>query len=384
MRGPSVVAILLLSACTNRDGGGDHQNAVSGPCWALEKVATGDPSIGEPAFALDSSGAAHVYFVLDVANAGGGYGSHAYYATDASGTWASSPLVDAPGWRVGALAIDSADRRHVIFGLVGDPLVWALDDGGGWSPEEIAGGGDGIVRMALDSAGSPVLGFAGPEGEQMASLLSVARRNDEGWQVEVADPSMYDFSPDLAVAPDGSIHLVHRHRAEDGGVVYVTNESGAWAVEMLWEDSADDAAIAAGPDGSIWIAASFFVEGRSQGLRVGHRVGGEWTWEDVVSDAHRELVRPDTVVTPSGSVFVIALDHDPEFSYAGDPFGAMVVFTNESGSWIESPLPPRIQQWSRPAIALGPDGEPAVAFSTEASEEVAATLWVGRRSLVCQ
>ncbi len=83
-------------------------------------------------------------------------------------------------------------------------------------------------------------------------------------------------------------------------------------------------------------------------------------------------------------MFIIALDHDPEFSYAGDPFGAMVVFTNESGSWIESPLPPRIQQWSRPAIALGPDGEPAVAFSTEASEEVAATLWVGRRSMVCE
>ena len=112
-------------------------------------------------------------------------------------------------------AIGEDGTMHVAVG--GDRVRYARNQGDGWQTE-IVDAGD-AVAMALDGDDEPVLAYFDRSeftigGQSAVERLKVARRDENGWEVEVIDVverrEMENGVPDLTITDDGQIYVAYR------------------------------------------------------------------------------------------------------------------------------------------------------------------------------
>jgi hypothetical protein len=113
--------------------------------------------------------------------------------------------------------LDAAGARHVVFQDAG--VFHATDASGAWVIELVAGGG--TPSIDVDAGGALHVALIDAVDGVLHARLAAGV-----WVTEVVDASGADQTTDIAVGPDGIIHLAHmtdagrlRHAASQPGVL---------------------------------------------------------------------------------------------------------------------------------------------------------------------
>jgi|GEM_PF-2579588 len=191
------------------DDGSQKYARLDGGAWQVE--ATGVPSSPCTAgFVLDPAGKAHI------ASAGNYAGC--FYATNTSGAWQSTVLVNGTSAPT-AIALDPAGHPCVAVALT-TSLQYYRYDGSGWLRSELwnaAALGDILldgVSLALDPDGRLRMLLAGSVGGAL-EIAIYGHDNGIGFLGILVDTKNAGFYPSLALGPDGRAHGTYCTAGED-------------------------------------------------------------------------------------------------------------------------------------------------------------------------
>jgi hypothetical protein len=193
--------------------------------WA--SVLVDHPEWVNANIALDSSGTVHVsYFASPGIR-------HAVYA---SGNW-TAEVADSQGWCDSSLALDSAGKAHVAYkasSMSGHELRYATNTSGSWASSVVDAfatlGCDFVgrrVSVAVDAAGIAHIAYAGDYPDYG---LKYATNQGGSWAITVVD-QVYVQQLSSAVDANGKAHVVYADNMSR--LRYAHNVAGTWAVEDI-------------------------------------------------------------------------------------------------------------------------------------------------------
>jgi hypothetical protein len=230
--------------------------------------------------------------------------------------WAGHAEIVAPamfGYRATAIGIDGADRLHVAHGT-NRAVVYSKKEGGAWSSLDVD-------------------------------------------DVEPCTLPLYDVAtPDLAVAPGGTVHLAYLAGMATGGceVRHASSAGGAWVIETLAApvDGAAPPAVGVTATGEVRIAyALHFATGRSE-LYVAARSADGWS-AALVHVGLVEIRRVALAIGPDGVNHV-------GWGAAG---GAVNYATDAGGQWRVLML--EEADHGGPSLAVDAAGDMHIAYGNE-------------------
>ena len=193
--------------------------------WETAVVDNG-PVLGPTSLAVDGGGSLHLVYRDSLSH-------RLKYATNTSGEWVLSwietnPVVTADEF---SLALDTADRLHIVLCSPG-PRLWYLSNAEGlWTLTELEPG----LRpsIAVDAAGyAHICSVRIPE-------VWYTTNKTGAWVNEKVDPAtvMWPSATSISVDLSGHVHLVYGSYMDsyylDGQEAYVTNASGSWVETPL-------------------------------------------------------------------------------------------------------------------------------------------------------
>ncbi len=190
--------------------------------------------IGQPALALDASGAPQVAGGLynEVSPPGGPPYSPPYsivhFLRTASG-WTRTP-VDDPSYSDAPGKVDLAldQYSNPVIGYTapsGNALKVASYSASGWQIEIVDPAGGGDMSLALDAAGRPRMSFVG------AGQLRYATRDPGGWRVVNVTAGSF---AQTSLALDASGYAdISAYDAANADLVYAYQDAAGWHVEVV-------------------------------------------------------------------------------------------------------------------------------------------------------
>lgn len=328
--------------------------------WAQAWVNAEVDTVGDvglyPAVAVDGAGDAHIaYYDASL--------DELKYATNASGAWVAEVIDADVGWDAiaysinysapfASIAADSAGKAHVsYYDAVDQEIRFATNASGAWISELIEGTGPvsgadvGIIpSLALDGDDHAHVGYCQALAGGYTGPVRYATNAGGGWviQTAVASGALYPAGLALALGDDGSVHIAYAYEATPyQGIAYVTNATGPWASETVFEASDPLHQIVYGPSGlcvdsagDAHIALGAAYVGFSEyTLYVNYmsNASGSWTGENLYTASY-----PTSVAYMGG----IALDSSDaaHVSFgvmsADTPLGSLRHATNASGAWV--------------------------------------------------
>lgn len=381
--------------------------------WSTEAIST-EGGNETPSLALDANGVAHVAYYDATAQAI----QHAYKP---GGTWKNAWIASSVNYAPVALALDGAGKPRVAFLDTGYPgaLMFSQATGpsGGWwnwGSAKVAqqGGNMGIVSLALDAHSSApavsycdivedTLKFArrgdngwiaqtvdgmsddcantvlALDGAGQAHILyavgsplalKYARQTTGGWQLETVDPALGSFLFGLAVDSASRPHVVFRHSIAENtaDLIYATRTEAGWQRETLITGYGRgyDPALALNSQGQPRVVYVNNLESGSE-LRYAYRDTTGWHTETVKSAAGAIYESP-----------ALALDSDgvPHVAYAwyDQRYVKFILARRYTNTWesefVGQYLTPPETGYPMVSLALGPGGQPHVAFSDWSSD----------------
>jgi hypothetical protein len=204
------VALALDSSATPRVAFGRsaalrYGSRVNGT-WSIADVP-GVSSAREPALALDTSGHSHLAFV--------DYGSRSlFYASDASGNWTTVTLESSATstFYSVALAVDAGGAAHISYGAYdgsGGYLKYATNRSGTWASTVIDGAVGGNVGLmssvAVDASGAAHISYL----DVLSGRLKYANDVAGAWrtyELDYASPGASGWG-DTSIAIDAGRHI---------------------------------------------------------------------------------------------------------------------------------------------------------------------------------
>ena len=283
--------------------------------WPTTELAATDPRPSWNASpAIDASGHLHLAYETPAG---------VVYGDDASGSWqsetvaasTSATFVSRP-----SLALDPGGGAHLVYlssTTSGTQLLYRhrATDGAWSSPMLVAAlaAPASTATVAVDRSGRPVIAYALLAGPQEG--IALANRVADGWSQTIVPKTDRTFlNPSITIDVRGAIHLVERRNGYSE-IDETTNASGTWSTVRLLGISGSAVPFAAvDPSGRLVVAAQ---ESYGAAVTLGvRRGGGSITWTPVTA--------------------------------VGDLSG----------------------------LAIGPDGNPIVAFSRIAQPGVASRIWL--------
>jgi hypothetical protein len=290
--------------------GGNHlyDSVWSGSQWTLATIDSRPRAGTAASVASDALGKLHVVYQKEVDGSPGNWKT--YYATDASGSWTTEelPFSAKSPW----VAVDGSGQPHLVY-FSATGLAYATRTAGGWQTTEIdslvpmLSSSDLLIRadIAVDSSNQVHITYVGyPSGYKTTgdTVLKHAYSTASGWVIETIDPR-YGMSTDVSMAIDGSgfTHVAYQANYGLGAqLFYATNETGVWTTETVDSNSAT---------------------GRHPSIAI-----------DAVGKAHISYL-----------------------SWSGSPSSATLNYaTNQSGSWIVTPLETAAYDSGATSIGIGP------------------------------
>jgi hypothetical protein len=199
--------------------------------WATTRVSDGDDS--SPDVAYGASGAAHVVYVRF------GTGAGLYYATNASGSWVSTLLrADPLGWSP-SIAVDAAGKLHVAYSSEGfTPGIYHYTNAGGtWAGTRVTTSTwDCEPSIAIDPSGTIHIAFARYEPASPGIYVRSKTSTSTAWtESRVSSGPAIDDYPSLGIDASGKSHIAFLRFDADwnGSLWYATNASGTWVRSAL-------------------------------------------------------------------------------------------------------------------------------------------------------
>jgi hypothetical protein len=285
-----------------------------GGAWQIEVVPTDYPSsFGGQSMALDSQGRPHIVHFADTPGLGG-YVTYTHW----TGTeWQSSYVVYSNARS--SIALTTADEPRIAFmghSDNGDALWYAYPTGASWSVEHVCGSGYGCCggqpALALDSNDNPRIGWG------YAGYFVYAWPGPEyPWPAEWLGSNV-------------------DYRSVSMGL-----------------DSADEACVAYCDSG--------------YNLYYGHRAGGVWSFETVVSAGAFEW----------SSCLALDPSDQPHIAYVSTSSGAPLKYAHRmpSSSWCIQTVDPAPNTGYPISLAIDPAGKPHICYVEGTNYDLKYARW---------
>lgn len=253
-----------------------------------------------------------------------------------------------------AIAVDSHDRPHLVFSSEhSGSLRYATWSGSAWVFETIdADGMSSYVSIALDADDLPRVSYYRNSSEPG---LRVAQRGAADWTQTVVDATgNVGAYSDIAIDAAGGTHVVYQ-RSDTSDARYAYKSAfGTWTTSTI------ESAGYVGERGSIAIDASNRPHvsyqardagsgGTEHGIRYAHFDGSVW---------HYELVEPLNRLSEMSSSIAIGPSGEPRIAYA-DEFDARLRFASRSGTgWLLDTIAVDPYRGYQASLALDTSGSP--------------------------
>jgi hypothetical protein len=191
-----------------------------GVAWHTDTITTAS-HIEAVSLALDSTDLPQLIF----------RSQYQLYYTWLDGVEWQVSTVDNTDGETASLLLDNDDRPHVLYTyLYTSPhLVYGRLEAGGWLTETVDSADAGRFghALALDSGGRPHAVYTDATGR----LLKYARRNGDGWHVEIVDRTAGVGRTGLVLDLSDHPYIVYHDR--DRGVKYAWYDGQIWHTELI-------------------------------------------------------------------------------------------------------------------------------------------------------
>jgi hypothetical protein len=275
-----------------------------------------------------------------------------------------------------SIAVDDQGNLHISYFSSALRYAFRPAQSTKWFTMQLAPSGgynEVFTRLVLDSAGNPSICFT-------PGVLKFATFQNHGWNVQQIDPQagLIDYSCSLAVAPDGTPHVLwYQYGAPTGGfylhVKYATLKDGVWIARTVdfegqtgkWNSLVLDA------QGNPHVSYDSFLKGE---LKYAYWDGKDWNRTVVDSpaistDGNNSHGLGSSLILNRDGKAQISYETDNSLKYAWEKDGSWKLDTIENvtltGSWIGF----------RTRQALDPQGNPHIVY--EDGGAVKHAFWVG-------
>lgn len=175
-------------------------------------------AFGDSSIAMGPTGAVHVSYKDSSSGA-------MKHSTSASGSWAIS-TIDAIGFG-SSLAVDSASRIHVSYrksAASGGFLAYAVNAGGPWTSEFVAGAAGSAIHTALAIGAADAAHIVYAVGSGICAVLYATNASGT-WVDTVLTADSQQCRAAMVLDASGRAHVVYMERFD---LMHATNASGAW------------------------------------------------------------------------------------------------------------------------------------------------------------
>ena len=281
--------------------------------WVSEPMAIQRHALGKLSLALDSHNRPVVLY--ETYNETGG-GQTLWLARRGATGWVYELVADAMSVSSKALALNAADRAHVVF-IDGDQmaLIYRYQTVDGWQTLVDYSDGDAL-SLALDESGRPHVVYVSPSVGLLYLVL-----HSEGWQPTTVTGNVYTAAANTLLLDDaGTAHIASLKYGE--ALYYATNQSGDWAVTPIARQDVVGQRHVLALDADDNPTLLYYQPSTAQ-LRWAVRNGGEWITSLVAGD-----VVPDLEMT-----LAIGPDGVAQIAYIDDDDDKLIVGSLGAGGW---------------------------------------------------
>lgn len=294
-------------------------------------------------------------------------------------TWQwSTETVDASGSQT-SIAVDKDQNLHISYFSGGFKYAFRPANSSRWFTMNVAPGEgytEAFTRVVIDEAGNPAICFT-------PGVLKYASFEKRSWNVQQIDPQagLIDYSCSLAIAPDGTRHVLWYQYGGPGGGYYLHLKhavltDGAWVARTVdlerqtgkWNSMALDA------QGNPHVTYDSFLVGQ---LKYAYWNGKEWKHAVVDSPA---ISNDGANSHGLGSSLVLNRDGKARISYETDT-SLKYATEKEDGTWKIETLDGISVSGSwigfRTRQALDPQGNPHIVY--EDAGRVKHAYWDGAK-----
>lgn len=308
----------------------------STPGWLVESVVVMPVGVspGDIALAVNNAGQAHIHYSY-VQNISGLRLQSNRYANNTLGYWdiQSGSILGKASYVNADIAVESPNNVHVslLSNVAGsDGLrhgVFAY--GAGWTDETVDAAGTCDASLALDAANKAHIVYFSGYGLTGAGLR-YATNSSGAWANGVIANFGFPFycrgvpdSVSLGIDSAGIAHVAY-DAPGSGNLEYATNAGGTWVISTVWPSHIQGVSLAVDSNGITHIV---FADGSST-LRYAHNTLGTWTIEAI--NDQTLLGEPYYLSNPSISVDAAGKAH---VVYFHSVYKEIRYATNSQGNW---------------------------------------------------
>ena len=310
------------------------------------------------------------------------------------------------------LAIDGTTKVHLVVGLIdaqstATGVAYVTQAGAGWSTTTIQPGQGVDPRLAVDAAGKVHVAYRFVSPTDFG--IRYATNASGSWTRVTVSPGRSSNGPGYAIDGRGIAHAVTSSWGSGAGTFYGTDEGGAWQLTKIASGIATAGghpSVAVTSTGEAHVAFSIgaSADGTDVPDAVWYATNVSGTWASKKIGNLRGAGSPQLRLDAAGKVHIVFAGEDangPGLFYATDASGTMVVkrlasgdneypslvldangnrhiatvrvnqttpqtrdlryFTDAGGSWSSGTIASSTASLD-PAIAIDPQGDPAVAY----------------------
>ena len=307
--------------------------------WVSETLELERYALGDLSLALDSQNHPIIlYEIDDTIDDGLNLGRILHLARRAATGWTDESIAHAEFITGKSLALDAADRAHVVYNdLYAGRLVYLHQTGNGW--QTLAEPGASYTpSLALDNTGRPHVAFTNADEDIVYAVLG-----SEGWeQTTIPMVGHGGGHNTLLLDGTGAAHISTLQPVQN--LYYATNRGGSWAaMPVAVQDSVGDRhALALDADDNPYL---LYYHPSAGQLRWASRAGGEWVTNLVAE------------VGPTDLELALAIGPDgvAQIAYVDGAADELVFGTRQGEAWSLAPI---TTAGHNLALAVGQDNRP--------------------------
>jgi len=264
--------------------------------------------------------------------------------------------------RTPAMAVDGSGVVHVVW-EEGDRIYHSYGSGQNWSPPSRVATGE-RPAIAIDGQNRPHVVFANEIGGNFE--IYYVRWEGSAWSLprNVSSTSGVSSNPDIAIADDGTIHVVWADNTPGYSVIYHAKSTNGtlWSNFPIPSANGGVPAIAIGDDGIVHVSwQNLDEEFNCYDIYHSQWDGSAWSLPENISDSLNDSTIADMAVAGDNTVHLVweeRVGGNYEVYYSGGWSFNWSVQENVSNSAADSYLP---------SIAIDGDGTRHVAWEETAS-----------------